>query len=57
MTERFVCLGEDAPEVSLSAKPSIRFATAAHNQTGFDFLPLADPPKIKRGGWISGKGV
>ncbi|MHB1438893.1 MAG: hypothetical protein ACYCVX_15300, partial [Thiobacillus sp.] len=28
-----------------------------HHRPGFDFLPLTDPPKIKCGGWISGKGV
>jgi len=28
-----------------------------HPRTGFDFPPLSDPPKIKCGGWISGKGV
>jgi hypothetical protein len=54
MTGRLVYLGEDA---IFSAKPSIRFAAETHRQTGFDFLPLTDPPKIKCVGWISGKGV
>jgi len=57
ITGRFVYLGEDAPEVSLAAKHSIWFATAAHGQTGFDFAPLSATPKIEPAGWISGKGV
>jgi hypothetical protein len=39
------------------AKHSIWFATAAHCQTGFDFVPLTATPKIESAGWISGKGV
>jgi hypothetical protein len=51
MKGRFVYLG------SLTAKHSIGFAAAAQRQIDFDFPPLTDQPKIKRGGWISGKGV
>jgi len=51
MMGRFEYLG------SFTAKHSISFAAAAKRQIDFDFPPLADPPKIKRGGWISGKGV
>jgi hypothetical protein len=57
MTGRFVCLSEDAQGNILTAKQSLWFATVAYRQTGFDFLPLTDPPKIKCVGWISGKGV
>jgi len=42
---------------SLTAKHSISFAAAPQRQIDFDFPPLTDPPKIKCGGWISGKGV
>jgi hypothetical protein len=57
MTGWFVCLSEDAQGNILTAKQSLWFVTVAPRQTGFDLLPLTDPPKIKRVGWISGKGV
>jgi hypothetical protein len=51
MMGRFVYFG------GLTAKHSISFAATAQRQIDFDLLPLTDPPKIKCGGWISGKGV
>jgi len=51
MTGRYVYLGEPHSE----ALDPVRMA--AYRYSGFDVLPLTDPPKIKCVGWISGKGV